>query len=186
MIIPYKMPYELEEIKEIRKKFGLTQFELANRANVSQSLIAKIEAGRIDPTYSKTKKIFEAIDALGKKKELKAEQIMTKHIISVKPFDDIKEAINKMKKANISQMPVIEEHKSIGIVSEAIILGALLDKKGSKIEDIMEDSAPVVSKNTTVNAISDLLRFYPMVLVSENGELRGIITKSDLLGKVYK
>jgi len=37
------MPYELEEIKEIRKKFGLTQNELANRAGVSQSLIAKIE-----------------------------------------------------------------------------------------------------------------------------------------------
>lgn len=180
------MPYELEEIKEIRKKFGLTQGELANRAGVSQSLIAKIEAGRLDPTYSKTKRIFEAIDTFGKKKELRAEQIMNRHIISVKPNDDIKSAIDKMKKANISQMPVIEEHKSIGIVSESIILEALLNKKGSKISDIMEDSAPVVSKNTTVNAISNLLRFYPMVLVSDSGELKGVITKADLLGKIYK
>jgi predicted transcriptional regulator len=180
------MPYELEEIKEIRKKFGLTQGELAKRADVSQSLIAKVEAGRLDPTFSKAKKIFEAIDTLGKKKELKAEQIMNKHIISAKPNDGIKSAIEKMKKANISQMPVIEEHKSIGIVSESIILEALLNKKGNKIEDIMEDSAPVVSKNTTVNAVSNLLRFYPMVLVSDGGELKGIITKSDLLGKVYK
>jgi len=180
------MPYELEEIKEIRKKFGLTQGQLAERAGVSQSLIAKVEAGRLDPTYSKAKKIFEAIDMLGKKKELKAEQIMSKHIISVKPNDGIKSAIEKMKKSNISQMPVVEEHKSIGIVSESIILEALLNKKGIKIRDIMEDSAPVVSKNTTINAVSNLLRFYPMVLVSENGELRGIITKSDLLGKVYK
>jgi len=180
------MPYELSEIKEIRKKFDLTQSQLANRAGISQSLIAKIEAGRIDPTYSKTQKIFEAIDNLGKKKELKAEQIMAKHLISVKPNDDIRDAINKMKKANISQMPVIEEHKSIGIVSEAIILEALLNKKGSKIKDIMDDSAPVVSKNTTLNAISNLLRFYPMVLVSDGGELKGVITKADLLGKVYK
>lgn len=180
------MPYELEEIREIRKKFGLTQGQLASRAGVSQSLIAKIEAGRLDPTFSKAKKIFEAIDTLGKKKELRAEQIMNKHIISVKPYDGIKSAIEKMKKADISQMPVIEEHKSIGIVSESIILEALLNKKGNKIKDIMEDSAPIVSKNTTVGAISNLLRFYPMVLVSENGELKGIITKSDLLGKVYK
>ena len=180
------MPYELEEIKEIRKKFGLTQGELANRAGVSQSLIAKIEAGRLDPTFSKTKKIFEAIDTLGKKKELKAEEIMKKGVISVKPNDGIKSAIGKMKKSNISQMPVIEEHKSIGIVSESIILEALLNKKGNKIKDIMEDSAPVVSKNTTVNAIYNLLRFYPMVLVSDGGELRGIITKADLLGRVYR
>jgi predicted transcriptional regulator len=180
------MSYELEEVKEIRKKFGLTQGELANRAGVSQSLIAKIEAGRLDPTYSNAKKIFSAIDLLGKKKELKAAEMMSRHIISVKPGDDIKEAIKKMKKANISQMPVIEEHKSIGIVSESIILEALLNKRGAKIKDIMEDSAPVVSKNTTVNAISNLLRFYSMVLVSDGGELKGIITKSDLLGTVYK
>ena len=65
------MPYELEEIKEIRKKFGLTQGQLAQIAGVSKSLIAKIEAGRLDPTFSKAQKIFEAIDTLGKKKELK-------------------------------------------------------------------------------------------------------------------
>lgn len=180
------MPYELSEIKELRKKFDLTQFQLANLAGVSQSLIAKIEAGRIDPTYSKTKKIFEAIDSLGNKKELKAEQVMTKQIISIRSNDDIRDAINKMKKANISQMPVIEDYKSIGIVSESIILEALLSKKSHKIKDIMDDSVPVVSKNTSANAISNLLRFYPMVLVSENGELKGVITRSDLLGKLYK
>ena len=59
--------YELEEIKKIRKKLELTQTELADRAGVSQSLIAKIEAGRIDPTYSKTKKIFAALSDLEKR-----------------------------------------------------------------------------------------------------------------------
>ena len=113
------MPYTLEEIKEIRKKFGLTQGDLAKRANVSQSLIAKIEAGRIDPTYTKVKQIFAALDTLSKKVEVKADELMNDKIISVAPNDQVKEAITKMRKYNISQMPVIEEHKSIGIVSEA-------------------------------------------------------------------
>jgi len=111
---------------------------------------------------------------------------MSKKIISVKPSDGIKAAIEKMKKANISQMPVVEDHKSIGVVSESIILEALLNKKGDKVKDIMNDSAPVVSKKSTINAVSNLLRFYPMVLVSDGGELIGVITKADLLGKVYK
>jgi predicted transcriptional regulator len=91
-----------------------------------------------------------------------------------------------MKDANISQMPVIEEHRSIGIISESIILESLLNNKGDKVKDIMEDSAPVVSKNSTASAISNLLRFYPLVLVSDGGQLIGVVTKSDLLGKLYK
>ncbi|MBS3097864.1 CBS domain-containing protein [Candidatus Woesearchaeota archaeon] len=180
------MPYELEEIKEIRKKFGLTQNELANRAGVSQSLIAKIEAGRIDPTYSKTKKIFAALDDLGKKHELKVSEVMNDKIIFVSPYDNVKDAIAKLKKHAISQMPVIEEHMAIGLVSETGILDAMLTKKGHKVKDIMQDPPPIVNKNTTVTVISSLLRFYPMVLVSEEGRLKGLVTRSDLLGKVYK
>jgi predicted transcriptional regulator len=180
------MHYSLDEIKEIRKKYGLTQSDLAKRADVSQSLIAKIEAGRIDPTYTKAQKIFDALDTLHKKKEVKAEEVMTKKVISVKPDDDIKDAIKKMKKDNISQMPVIEDDKSIGTVTEAIILEALLNNKSGMIKEIMEDSPPIVSKNTSVAAISNLLRFSSMVLVSEDGKIKGTITKSDLLGKIYR
>ncbi|MBI2139637.1 CBS domain-containing protein [Candidatus Woesearchaeota archaeon] len=176
---------ELAEIKQVRRKLELTQAKFAQQVGVSQSLIAKIEAGRLDPSYSVAKKIFSAIDLLGKKQEQKASQLMTKHIISVKPNDDIGEAIQKMKKANISQMPVIEDHKSIGLISEATILEALLNKKGSRIRDIMEDPAPIIPANTTVSAALNLLRYCPMVLVSESGEIKGVITKADLLGKAF-
>ena len=176
---------ELANIKTLRMKLGLTQSGFANQVGVSQSLIAKIEAGRIDPSFSKAKHIFEAMERLEKKNEAKAGEIMTKHILSVSPHEPIKQAIAKMKKANVSQLPVIEHHKSIGVVSESIILEALLSKSGSFVKDIMEDSPPVVSKNTSIQAVSNLLRYHPMVLVSDVGELKGVITKSDLLGKVF-
>lgn len=176
---------ELEQIKKLRKKFGFTQSELAKMANVSQSLIAKIESTRIDPTYSNVKKIFSALNDLGKKQELKALGIMTDKIISVQPDDDIEEAIKKMKKFNISQLPVISDNKSVGLVSEAIVLDGILHKKGKKILDIMTDSPPVVSKNTGSDAIINLLQFAPMILVSDDGKLRGVITKSDVIDKIY-
>jgi predicted transcriptional regulator len=180
------MTYELEEIKKIRKKLGMTQTELANRAGVSQSLIAKIESGRIDPTYTKTKKIFAALSELEKKEEIKAEQIMTGRIISIGPNEPIKEAISKMKKFQISQLPVIEDSKLIGLVSESTILDALLNPKSTRVRDIMQESPPIVSKTTSIQVVSNLLKHYPMVLVSEEGKLIGLITKSDLLGKLYK
>jgi len=180
------MPYELGEIKTVRKKLGLTQFQLAKRADVSQSLIAKIESGRLDPTYTNAKKIFTALSDLEKKKELKAKDIMNKKIINVNPDDDIKSAISKMKKFQISQMPVVKENKSIGLISESIVLEHLAEKKVNFVRDIMGESPPIVSKETTSQVISNLLRHYPMVLVSSGGNLIGLITKADLLGKLYK
>ncbi len=180
------MPYELNEVKKIRKRIGMTQKELANRAGVSQSLIAKIESGHIDPTYTKTKKIFAAFDELEKKVEVKAEQLMTAKIISISPGDSIKEAISKMKKFEISQMPVLSSNHLVGLVSESNILDALINSKHEKVSEVMTEEPPIVSKTTSVQVISSLLKHYPIVLVSEEGKLVGTITKSDLLGKLYK
>ena len=180
------MTYELEEVKKIRKKLGLTQTELANRAGVSQSLIAKIESSRIDPTYTKTKKIFAALSDLEKKEEIKAGQLMTGRIISVGSGTSIKEAIAKMKKYQISQIPVIDDSKLVGLVSESTILDALLKSKTSDVKEIMQDAPPIVSKTTSIQVVSNLLKYYPIVVVSEEGKLVGLITKSDLLGKLYR
>jgi|TARA_B100001971_G_C18219658_1_gene556244 predicted transcriptional regulator len=175
----------LQQIKKIRKQLNLTQHQFAKQVGVSQSLIAKIEAERIDPSYSKAKKILDAIEHLGKEEHGKAKDIMTKTIISITPKATIKAAFEKMKKADISQLPALENNKSIGIVSESIILEALLHQKGNTVEDIMGDAPAIISTNTSLDAVSGLLRFSPLVLVSENGNIKGIITKSDLLSKAF-
>ena len=180
------MPYELTEIKKIRKSLGLTQSDLAKKANVSQSLIAKIEAGKIDPTFTKTKKIFETLDYLQNKEEIKAEELMNPKIISVAPDNTIRESIEKMKKSGISQMPVIDNAHIVGLVSESTLLDALMSGKSKRINEIMEETPPTVSKTASIKVISSLLRHYPVVLVSDSGKLVGLITKADLLAKLYK
>src|SRR3989344_3886333 len=154
------MTYELEEIKKIRKKLGMTQTQLSQRAGVSQSLIAKIESGRIDPTYTKSKKIFAVLSEMEKKEEVKAEQIMPNKIVSVLPSTPLQEAIEKMKKFQISQLPVGENHKLVGLVSEGIILDAILDQKSKLVKDIMQEAPPIVSKSTSINVVSNLLKHY--------------------------
>jgi len=181
------MAYELKDIKDIRKKFGLTQIDLAKKSGVSQSLIAKIEAGRLDPTYNKAKKIFEALDELTQTKEIKAEEIMTRKVVCVGKESDVKEVIKKMRKYAISQMPIIEGDKVLGILSEATVLDALMSgKQDVKAKDIMQDAPPTIGKSASIIIVSSLLKFYPMVMVVEQGKLLGIVTKSDIIRKVYK
>ena len=59
------MLYELNRIKQMRTELGLTQTELANISRVSQSLIAKIERGNIEPSYSIARRIFIVLEELG-------------------------------------------------------------------------------------------------------------------------
>ena len=110
---------------------------------------------------------------------------MNDKIVSAKPDEPIKSAVEKMKKYNISQLPVVDDHKAVGLVSESILLDAILNSKDSSVSEIMKEAPPVVSKESSVNVISSLLRHYPLVIVSENGKLVGLITKSDLITKIY-
>ena len=184
------MPFELDEIKKIRKRFGFTQFELAKKAQVSQSLIAKIESRRIDPTFTKVKRIFDVLNELKNKNELKAEDIMTKKLIYVNAEDNITSAINKMKKYGISQLPVFSKKNVVGLVSESTILDSISNSdpekiKILKIKDIMHECPPIVSKKSSSSVISGLLKYYPIVVVADEGKPTGVITKSDML-RAYK
>lgn len=182
---------ELREIQEFRKKHGLTQTELAKLAGVSQSLIAKIESNKIDPTYTNIKKIFSAIECLNQKKELKAADIINKNIFSIKANDSLKEATKIMKSKGISQVPVVDQKHHdlfIGMISEAKILEAIMNNASpdSKVSEFMTECPPIIAKDSTISLIGSLLKYSPMIIVKDKGKTVGIITKADLLGRVYK
>ena len=181
------MRIDIQDIKSVRNKIGLTQKELALKSGVSQSLIAKIEAGTIDPTFSKAKRIIECLSSINRKSEIRAKDIMKPKIISVDSSDKIKKVITKMKKHGISQMPVVDKVKIIGSVSESTILDALISGKQDLMSsDVMESEPPTVPKDAPLDTISSLLKFYSLVLVADKGKTLGIITKSDVIEKAYK
>lgn len=184
--------HELSEVKELRKKLGLTQGQLAKKADVSQSLIAKIEADRIDPTFTKTKKIFQALIELSKKHLVSIESIMHKKLITVGKEELLQLAVKKMRKYEISQLPVTEDNNVLGLVSESAILNKMAElddpKKLSelKVKEAMIEAPPIITKSTDINVVVSLLKYYPVVLVSKEGKLIGLISKSDMIGNISK
>jgi predicted transcriptional regulator len=194
------MDYELSQIKDLRMKCALTQKDLAMHSGVSQSLIAKIEAGLIDPSYTNARKILDALEAIGNKTGLKAKDIMNTHIISVAPDDTLKKAIQKMKAHGISQLPVIKEKNSekssdkgsekhaVGTISESVIVDALIAHISHDIEvsDVMSSPPPTVTRDANMSILTELLKHYPLVLIREKERLEGVITKADIITKAYK
>ena len=176
---------ELSEIPKLRKQLGLTQHELAMRAQVSQSLVAKIEAGRIDPGYTSVTRIFSVLQELAEKSELTAAMLMERKVISVHASEKLPLAIAKMRKYSISQLPVLEQGTAIGLISESTVLDAI-SAHPERIEtmviaDIMQDAPPVVPGTTSTRILSGLLKHYPLVMVAEKGIIKGVITKSDII-----
>ncbi|HLC10730.1 MAG TPA: CBS domain-containing protein [Candidatus Bathyarchaeia archaeon] len=183
----------LDEISRRRKEAGLTQSKLAGIAGVSQSIIAKIESGSVDPSYSIVRKLFSALDSLktgsasGEDRVRRAGELMSRGVVWVGKNQLVRDAVTVMRRRGYSQLPVLEAGRSIGSVGEKTVLDKASEGENlqelfrRKVGDVMEPPLPVVNEDTSVDALYGLLQENYAVLVSRGDEIVGILAKSDLL-----
>jgi len=165
-------------IKKMREDAGLTQERLAKAVGISQAHIAKIENEKVNPRLSTVNRILSIL----KTNKSVCKDLMTKDVIFLKPDDSVNHAVKLMKQKNISQIPIIENEKCIGSISERIIIEKLGSISGStKLKDVMDEPLPIISCNDDVDVVKSLLEYHQAILVSEKGRVIGIITKSDFL-----
>jgi len=177
---------EVSEVQRRRKLLGLTQTQLAKLSGVSQSLIAKIESGKIDPSYSRVKRLLETMNKMMTREEKLAKEVMVTKIFKVTEKDTVRKAINLMHKHSISQLPVFRNDVQIGSISERTLIHLASESHEFKnvlkknIGDVMDIPFPTVSQETPVRALSSLLAVFPAVIVMKRHKIAGIIARSDL------
>ncbi|HEX8147102.1 MAG TPA: pyridoxal-phosphate dependent enzyme [Pyrinomonadaceae bacterium] len=105
-------------------------------------------------------------------------------VLSVEPAATVAEALAQMDKHGVTQMPVIEEGKSVGSVRENRLLAKVLGDRGlldAAVGQLMEPGFPVIDVESSSPEVTRLLRRHPAVLVEEFGRITGIITRHDML-----
>lgn len=162
----------------------MTQAELARLSGVSQSLISKIEGGKIDPSYEAVKRIFDALELVEAERGrgLTAGDICTREVITINVSDQLGRAIDLMKRHGISQLPVLDRGRVIGTISESTIVRKLEKIRSTEIRvgEIMDEALPTIPETASLTLLRDLFQEYPAVLVQKNGEVTGIVTRADL------
>jgi len=89
-----------------------------------------------------------------------------------------------MKKHGISQLPVLDGEKLIGIISESDLVNALLNDPENldrPIAGLVDQNYVVVPPETPVGRLASIFSEGKVALVQEGGTIRGLVTKIDLI-----
>lgn len=171
-----------EDLRERRNDLELTQSELAEDADVSQPLIARIEGGDVDPRLSTLRRIVNALqEAEGGL--LRARDLMHSPIVSVPPDESVSETTTLMDDKGYSQVPVIRDGTPVGLIGTSDIRERSSEDNNVgdlPVAEVMHEDVSTVEPDTPIDAVDAHLDHNDAVLVIDSGETVGIITEADI------
>ncbi|MFO8077310.1 MAG: CBS domain-containing protein [Thermoplasmatota archaeon] len=121
---------------------------------------------------------------------MKVKEIMTKDVIYVDKDVDLKYVLKLMKKNSITKIPVVEEKKVIGVITDNTLAVKLGSIRNRGVPASRLHASSVVNKElTTITPDQEIKTILStvgepgptMLTVVENEEIKGVITKADLL-----
>ena len=109
-------------------------------------------------------------------------------MISIKPGDTLMTAYNRMRASDVSQLPVLEEQKLVGIVDEEdLLLNVYKDENlfSKSIDSIMVSDLETIDVDSDENTLYKVLYEGKVAIIFEGEIFLGFITKVDLINR-YK
>lgn len=106
------------------------------------------------------------------------------NMISAAPNETIGEALARLEQYNVSQIPVLDENRSVGALTEADLMSMIIDDPATidkKVSEVMGKPYPVIDESEDIRHGIQYLKESPAILVSQYGRLIGILTRYDVL-----
>jgi cystathionine beta-synthase len=104
--------------------------------------------------------------------------------ITVGPTDILVTAHNRLRNAGFSQLPVMDEGKLVGIVTEDTIIQYVFNDPtlmNAPVSDAMESAFIQLPRETSVNNLVAMLHVQPYAAVMDGEHFLGLITRADVL-----
>jgi len=107
---------------------------------------------------------------------------------TVRPEDTLLTAYNRMRSSDISQLPVVEAGKLVGIVDESDVLSAVEGHSGGReggfaceVRTAMTSNLKTLSSHAPLSALKPIFDRNEVAVVMDGEEFLGVITRVDLI-----
>ena len=110
-------------------------------------------------------------------------------LVTATRTDAVSEVIAKMKQYDVSQLPVLEDGRLVGMISEVDLLTHLLDgshRPSDPIQPIIDPAPPVVDPDGSIDGLADIFLSSNAAVVVDHGTVAGIVTKIDVIDHLAK
>jgi len=110
-------------------------------------------------------------------------------VISVSDADTLMTAFNRMRSAEISQLPVIRDDKVIGIIDESDILlkvAADADQFRSTVGTTMTEHVEILRPDASLDTLRTILNRGLVAVIADREHFYGLITRFDLLNHLRR
>jgi cystathionine beta-synthase len=110
-------------------------------------------------------------------------------MITVRPHDKVRQAIDVLQASSISQAPVVREESAdvtqfVGSIRDRELLERVFrdpDALQADVAEVMAPPIPFVEWDQPIETAFDQLEHAPAVLIAKAGQVLGVLTRSDLL-----
>jgi cystathionine beta-synthase len=132
---------------------------------------------------------FDQRELHGDLRDLIAKRYADGGVVAIGPDDTLLTAYNRMRSGDISQLPVVDHGKLVGILDESDILAAVEgvedDARGPKFKTLvgaaMTKAINTLESTQGVDALPDVFDRDEVALVCDGDEFVGVITRVDLI-----
>jgi cystathionine beta-synthase len=109
--------------------------------------------------------------------------------ITVGPTDILTTAHNRLRNAGFSQLPVMDQGRLVGVVTEDTLIKFAYGKPElmtANVADAMESAFIKLEKDASINNLVAMLAVQPYAAVMDGEKFLGLITRSDVLNYLRK
>ncbi|MHA1637907.1 MAG: helix-turn-helix domain-containing protein [Candidatus Thorarchaeota archaeon] len=170
----------IDELRQQRVNAGFSQSDLALEVGVSQSYIARMERGDLDPKYSIVCKIVQVVSGLS---SIVCSEIMDSAPKTIDGRQPVAIAKRVMDQSGTNVLIVLRGARVVGCLTYVdIIRNEHLDFEQISAEAILNPlGIPIVDENSPIVAIVPLLKTYRVIAVQKQGRFSGTISRDEIL-----